>query len=505
MSSAAPDFILLLSCAAIDLRSDEDDAGLIVISDEEFDVDDDAAEAALLPTQALPLNSRSANVVPEPAAPAAAALSAAAAASSADAEDDEEGNACIICTELMADAGTHRPAAVKCGHIFGHSCILRWLDTKKRCPQCNSSAQPRDITILYNLPKLAKAVVVTAAAQTGSSNARNSRDLQQQLEQERRKREAAEARLQSFMLKCCRSFYLDVPGTQLLVGEQDASSSRLRRISLLCPQSPSYISLPAGCGHPPAAARVECGVYSWSSLKPDSFQLLLSSEDQGGSCESLAMAADGSMLAASFRAPLAAGSGSAAGLLGGSLPQVTPAHVLGRLGRRLAHQVQLQLPPAAAALSSSLLPWQPWQQQDTLPGTSAGLISAAVQAGKEQLMRETVRLTGHSSSRTMTRGCFLPHAEALLAPGGPGATADWSSQPPINLQQVFVSADEVSCSPKLWCCSSGCQLVQAHSWQQLDQPLLQLSAGFAPGLGALLLGAMSEQQLILYAWEPSGC
>lgn len=128
----------LLFYAAIDLRSDEDDAGLIIISDEDFDDDDAAAEAALLPTQALPLISQSANVVPEPAAPPAAALPAAAAASSTDAEDDEEGSACIICTELMADAGNHRPAALKCGHIFGHSCILRWLDTKKRCPQCNS-------------------------------------------------------------------------------------------------------------------------------------------------------------------------------------------------------------------------------------------------------------------------------------------------------------------------------------------------------------------------------
>jgi hypothetical protein len=54
--------------------------------------------------------------------------------------------------------------------------------------------------------------------------------------------------LQSFKLTCCRSFYLDVPGTQLLVGEHDSSNSRLRRISLLCPQSPSYISLPPGSG-----------------------------------------------------------------------------------------------------------------------------------------------------------------------------------------------------------------------------------------------------------------
>jgi len=124
-----------VACAAIDLLSDDDDAGPTIIIDEEFDDDDAAAaEAALMPTQPLP-QSGSAQ---EPTAPAAASMPVATAASLANAEDDEEGSACVICTELMADAGNHRPAALKCGHIFGHSCILRWLDTKKRCPQCNS-------------------------------------------------------------------------------------------------------------------------------------------------------------------------------------------------------------------------------------------------------------------------------------------------------------------------------------------------------------------------------
>lgn len=99
----------------------------------------------------------------------------------------------------------------------------------------------------------------------------------------------------------------------------------------------------------------------------------------------------------------------------------------------------------------------------------------------------------------------MPHPEALLAFGGPGATAVCESHPrqPAACPQVFVSADEVSCCPKLWCCSSGCQLVQSHNWQQHEQPVLQLSAGFSPALGAVLLGAMSERQLILHAWEPA--
>jgi len=44
---------------------------------------------------------------------------------------------CDVLQELMAEQGSHRPAALKCGHIFGEGCIRRWLREKTRCPQCN--------------------------------------------------------------------------------------------------------------------------------------------------------------------------------------------------------------------------------------------------------------------------------------------------------------------------------------------------------------------------------
>ena len=52
-------------------------------------------------------------------------------------------------------------------------------------------------------------------------------------------------------------------------------------------------------------------------------------------------------------------------------------------------------------------------------------------------------------------------------------------------------------------CSSGCALVQQGGWQPLAQPVLQLAAGYSASLGSLLVGALCEQQLVLYAWEPS--
>jgi hypothetical protein len=44
---------------------------------------------------------------------------------------------CHVVQELMSEQGGHRPATLKCGHIFGEACIRRWLKEKSRCPQCN--------------------------------------------------------------------------------------------------------------------------------------------------------------------------------------------------------------------------------------------------------------------------------------------------------------------------------------------------------------------------------
>ncbi|KAG8235551.1 hypothetical protein J437_LFUL015391 [Ladona fulva] len=42
---------------------------------------------------------------------------------------------------------------LKCGHIYGESCIRRWLTSasasSSRCPQCNAKAKLRDIRPLF--------------------------------------------------------------------------------------------------------------------------------------------------------------------------------------------------------------------------------------------------------------------------------------------------------------------------------------------------------------------
>jgi hypothetical protein len=65
-------------------------------------------------------------------------------------EEEEEGDACPICFEAWGVSGPHRLAALRCGHLFGQSCIKRWLGGRGgKCPQCNQSAKAKDVLPLY--------------------------------------------------------------------------------------------------------------------------------------------------------------------------------------------------------------------------------------------------------------------------------------------------------------------------------------------------------------------
>lgn len=54
--------------------------------------------------------------------------------------------------DVYEAAGEHRIASLKCGHIFGESCIRRWIQCSappKTCPQCKTKASARDIRYIY--------------------------------------------------------------------------------------------------------------------------------------------------------------------------------------------------------------------------------------------------------------------------------------------------------------------------------------------------------------------
>lgn len=65
--------------------------------------------------------------------------------------EDDDGQTCPVCLDVWTSAGDHRLCCLKCGHLFGKSCISRWLsfEKKKCCPQCNKKASVNDIRELY--------------------------------------------------------------------------------------------------------------------------------------------------------------------------------------------------------------------------------------------------------------------------------------------------------------------------------------------------------------------
>uniref|UniRef100_A0A8D9ENJ2 RING-type E3 ubiquitin transferase n=1 Tax=Cacopsylla melanoneura TaxID=428564 RepID=A0A8D9ENJ2_9HEMI len=74
--------------------------------------------------------------------------------SSQDSDDDDVDAGCNICYDNYTAVGPHRPACLKCGHIFGFACLERWLKVScsggnRRCPSCNKKAHVKDIRLLY--------------------------------------------------------------------------------------------------------------------------------------------------------------------------------------------------------------------------------------------------------------------------------------------------------------------------------------------------------------------
>ncbi|VFR01840.1 unnamed protein product [Cuscuta campestris] len=63
-----------------------------------------------------------------------------------------DGLFCPICMEAWSSGGNHQICCLPCGHVYGMSCIKKWLDQKKRsgkCPQCNKKCTVRDVRLLY--------------------------------------------------------------------------------------------------------------------------------------------------------------------------------------------------------------------------------------------------------------------------------------------------------------------------------------------------------------------
>ncbi|KAK7099177.1 hypothetical protein V1264_003359 [Littorina saxatilis] len=104
-------------------------------------------------------------------------------------EDDDDGNNCSICFEPWDNSGKHRLSSLKCGHLFGLSCIEKWLKGQGgKCPSCNEKAKMKDIRVIY-----AKAIKMMDTTERD----RALHELEKEKEQRRRAElEAAQVRLQ---------------------------------------------------------------------------------------------------------------------------------------------------------------------------------------------------------------------------------------------------------------------------------------------------------------------
>ncbi|XP_074660083.1 E3 ubiquitin-protein ligase rfwd3.L-like [Tubulanus polymorphus] len=113
-------------------------------------------------------------------------------------EQDDDSECCPICFESWSTSGEHRICSLKCGHLFGLSCIEKWLQGQgSRCPHCNSKATRKDIRVIY-----AKSV----RALDTTDRDRAVADLEKEREARRRaEMEAAQSRVQyQMMIDECR-------------------------------------------------------------------------------------------------------------------------------------------------------------------------------------------------------------------------------------------------------------------------------------------------------------
>ncbi|CAN0329192.1 unnamed protein product [Lampetra planeri] len=102
---------------------------------------------------------------------------------------EEEHDLCPVCFEAWTNAGSHRLCTLRCGHLFGYSCIDKWLRGQGgRCPQCNKKAKRSEVVVLY-----AKSI---KSVDTSEEERLKSELATQQVQRRKAELESAQCRLQ---------------------------------------------------------------------------------------------------------------------------------------------------------------------------------------------------------------------------------------------------------------------------------------------------------------------
>ncbi|NXJ65280.1 RFWD3 ligase, partial [Rostratula benghalensis] len=134
--------------------------------------------------------------------------------------DEEEGDTCTICFEQWTNAGDHRLSALRCGHLFGYTCIERWLKGQAgKCPQCNKKAKRSDIVVLY--------ARTLKALDTSEQERMRSSLEKEQLLRKQAELESAQSRLQLQVLTDeCSKLRKQVQELKALVAQHNVSASQ---------------------------------------------------------------------------------------------------------------------------------------------------------------------------------------------------------------------------------------------------------------------------------------
>ncbi|XP_038223664.1 E3 ubiquitin-protein ligase RFWD3 isoform X1 [Dermochelys coriacea] len=134
--------------------------------------------------------------------------------------DEEEGDTCAICFEQWTNAGEHRLSALRCGHLFGYTCIIRWLKGQAgKCPQCNKKAKRSDVVVLY--------ARTLKALDTSEQERMKSSLEKEQLLRRQAELESAQSRLQLQVLTDeCSKLRKQVQELKALMAQHNTSTSQ---------------------------------------------------------------------------------------------------------------------------------------------------------------------------------------------------------------------------------------------------------------------------------------
>ncbi|EFC41963.1 predicted protein [Naegleria gruberi] len=108
-------------------------------------------------------------------------------------DDEDKDNICLICQDEWKTESNHphKVVALNCGHIFGHSCISQWLQTKRICPVCKRPAEESDLRPIF----IQSSANRFAIEKIQKISDREKQHLRRKLRQERKKRRMFESRM----------------------------------------------------------------------------------------------------------------------------------------------------------------------------------------------------------------------------------------------------------------------------------------------------------------------